>query len=156
MGQKSSGRRLALGWRTKTKWYQGEVGIYFVDTTHPITRGLSNFDWKDEIYYEMDMSPDVQVLATSFQSVFTIAPQLWVYEHTWDGGTTPYRVFVSLPGHEFDSFNTAHYRAILLRGISWAAKHQNVDEYCKPEEVSEVALRYPVGGPLVQSRPPRS
>src|SRR3954462_4938330 len=25
----------------KTKWYEGEVGIYFVDTDHPITRGLS-------------------------------------------------------------------------------------------------------------------
>src|SRR6266853_1459070 len=33
----------------KTKWYEGDVGVYFVDTTDPITRGLSNFDWKDEI-----------------------------------------------------------------------------------------------------------
>src|SRR5258705_4286763 len=66
----------------KTKWFEGDVGVYFVDTDHPITRGLSNFDWKDEIYYDMDMSPDVKVLATSFQSVFIIAPQLWTYENT--------------------------------------------------------------------------
>jgi putative membrane-bound dehydrogenase-like protein len=131
----------------KTKWFEGEVGVYFVDTAHPITRGLSNFDWKDEIYYDLDMSPDARVLATSFHSVFVIAPQLWTYEQTWEGGTTPYRAFVSLPGHEFDSFNTSHYRAILLRGIAWAGKRSNIDEFCKPDEVSEVALRYPVGGP---------
>ena len=131
----------------KTRWYEGEVGIYFVDTTHPITKGLSNFDWKDEIYYDLDMSPEAHVLATSFQSVFVIAPQLWTYEQKWEGSTTPYRAFVSLPGHEYDSFNTDHYRVLLLRGIAWAAKRGNVDEFCKPAEVSELALRYPAGGP---------
>jgi putative membrane-bound dehydrogenase-like protein len=136
----------------KTKWYEGEVGVYFVDTTHPITRGLSNFDWKDEIYYDMDMSPDVHVLATSFENIFILAPQLWTYEQTWPGGTAPYRAFVSIPGHEFDVFNTPHYRAILLRGIAWAGKRQNVDEFCKPEEITEDVLRYPEGGP---SRPDR-
>ncbi len=131
----------------KTKWYEGEVGIYFVDTTHPITKGLSNFDWKDEIYYDMDMSPDARVLATSFENVFILAPQLWTYEQTWEGGNKPYRAFVSIPGHEFDVFNTLHYRAILLRGIAWAGHRSNVDEFCKPAEISEDALRYPVGGP---------
>ena len=94
-----------------------------MDTTHPITRGISNFDWKDEIYYDLDMAPDARVLATSFENVFILAPQLWTYEKTWDGGTTPYRVFVSLPGHQYDVFNTPHYRAILLRGIAWAANN---------------------------------
>ena len=79
----------------RTKWYEGEVGVYFVDPTHPITRGASNFDWKDEIYYDLDMSPDVKILATSFHSVFVIAPQMWTYERTWEGGSTPHRSFVS-------------------------------------------------------------
>jgi len=131
----------------KTKWYEGDVGVYFVDTTHPITHGLSNFDWKDEIYYDMDMSPEARVLATSFENVFILAPQLWTYEQTWEGGSQPYRAFVSIPGHEFDVFNTSQYRALLLRGIAWAGKRSNVDEFCKPEEVSEEALRYPEGGP---------
>src|SRR5213592_4370192 len=64
----------------KTKWLEGEVGIYFVDQKHPIVKGVSNFDWTDEIYYDMDMAPDAHVLATSFHSVFVIAPQLWTYE----------------------------------------------------------------------------
>ncbi|MBI2947839.1 MAG: ThuA domain-containing protein [Verrucomicrobia bacterium] len=135
---------------TKTKWFEGDVGEYFVDTTHPITRGAANFDWKDEIYFDLDMAPDAHVLATSFQSVFVIAPQIWTYEKTWDGGSKPYRAFVSLPGHEYVSFNTPHYRAILLRGIAWAGGRKNVDEFCKSEELA--SLRYPAGGPTAPEK----
>src|SRR5882672_7821902 len=145
--KKVQGGAWRLDGAKKTRWYEGEVGIYVVDTTHPITKGLSNFDWKDEIYYDLDMAPGAHVLATSFQSVFVIGPQLWTYEQNWEGSTTPYRAFVSLPGHEYDSFNTTHYRVLLLRGIAWAGKRPNVDEFCKPAEVSETALRYPAGGP---------
>ena len=129
----------------KTQWHEGEVGIYFVDQEHPITKGVSNFDWKDEVYNVLDMSPDVHVLAQSFVDVFNIWPQLWTYEKTWDGGTAPYRCFVSIPGHEFDVFNSPTYRAILMRGIAWAGKRPNTDEFCKPEELA--SLTYPVGGP---------
>ena len=135
---------------TKTKWFEGEVGEYFVDTTHPITRGASNFDWKDEIYFDLDMAPDVHVLATSFHSVFVIAPQIWTYEKTWEDGSQPYRAFVSLPGHEYVSFDTPHYRALLLRGIAWAGGRKNVDEFCKPDELA--SLKYPAGGPTAPEK----
>jgi putative membrane-bound dehydrogenase-like protein len=129
----------------RTKWLEGDVGVFWVDPDHPISRGFSNFDWKDEIYYDMDVAPDVGVLATSFHNVHVIAPQIWTYEKTWEGGNTPYRAFVSLPGHEFDVFNTPQYRTALLRGIAWTAKRSNADEWCKPEELA--SLRYPPGGP---------
>src|SRR5437867_6773979 len=61
----------------KTKWLESDVGIYFVDLKHPIVKGVSNFDWTDEIYYDMDLASEAHVLATSFHSVFVIAPQLW-------------------------------------------------------------------------------
>ena len=130
----------------KTQWHEGEVGVYFVDNDHPITRGISNFDWKDEVYNQLDMAPDVHVLATSFVDVFNIWPQLWTYEKTWEGGTQPYRAFVSIPGHEWTSFETPHYRAILLRGIAWAGKRENADEFCSHEELA--SLTYPEGGPV--------
>lgn len=134
----------------RTKWYEGEVGIYFVNPEHPIVKGMSNFDWKDEIYYDLDMADDVTVLATSFHSVFIIAPQVWTYEQTLAGGTTPYRAFVSLPGHEYDSFEAPHYRALLLRGIAWAGKRANVDEFC--DEVELGSLKYPAGGPIAPEK----
>ena len=128
-----------------TKWLEGEVGLSWLDHDHPISRGLSNFDWKDEIYYDMDMAPDAGVLASSFHNVHIIAPQIWTYEKTLEVGATPYRAFVSLPGHEYVSFNTPQYRTVLLRGIAWAGKRANVDEFCKAEELA--SLRYPPGGP---------
>ena len=128
-----------------TKWFEGDVGLCWLDTEHPISRGFSNFDWKDEIYYDMDIAPDAGVLATSFHNVHIIAPQIWTYEKTLEGASTPYRAFVSLPGHEYASFNTPQYRTVLLRGIAWAGKRANVDEFCKPEELA--SLRYPPGGP---------
>jgi putative membrane-bound dehydrogenase-like protein len=134
----------------RTKWYEGEVGLYFMEPEHPITRGISNFDWKDEIYFDLDMAPDARVLATSFQSVFVIAPQLWTYEKTWEEGSEPYRAFVSLPGHEYTSFQTPHYRTILLRGIAWAGKRQNVDFLCTKEDLA--SLKYPEGGPTAPEK----
>ncbi|HTG44703.1 MAG TPA: ThuA domain-containing protein, partial [Verrucomicrobiae bacterium] len=99
-----------------SKWYEGEVGEYFVDTEHPITRGASNFDFNDEIYWDLHMMPDAHVLATSFHTVFVIGPQMWTYEKD------NYRSFVWLAGHEYESFSMPHIRALLLRGVAWAAK----------------------------------
>lgn len=132
--------------KTGTKFLEGQVGVFFVDGTHPISRGLSNFDWKDEIYYDLDMAPDVFVLATSFHDINIIKPQLWTYEKTLAGGSAPYRAFVSLPGHEYTSFEAPQYRAILLRGIAWVGKHANPDKFCSKEELA--SLKYPPGGPV--------
>ena len=134
----------------RTKWFEGEVGVYVVSPEDPLMAGLSNFDWKDEIYYDLDMAPDANVLATSFHSVFVIAPQIWTYEKTRPSGNQPYRAFVSLPGHEYDVFNTPHYRAILMRGIAWAGKRANVDEFCLPVELA--SLTYPAGGPIAPEK----
>lgn len=128
-----------------TKYLEGEVGLAWLDRDHPISRDLSNWDWKDEIYYDMDMAPEAGVLASSFHNVHIIAPQIWTYEKTIEGGNAPYRALVSLPGHEYVSFNTPQYRTVLLRGLAWAGKRANVDEFCKPDELA--SLRYPPGGP---------
>jgi putative membrane-bound dehydrogenase-like protein len=134
----------------KAKWLESEVGIYFIDTKHPIVRGVSNFDWQDEIYYDLDMAPDAHVLATSFHSVFVIAPQMWTYEKTWEGGSTSYRAFVSIPGHEYTSFQAPQYRAILLRGIAWAGKREQADVLCSKDELNSLA--YPPGGPTAPEK----
>lgn len=56
-----------------------------------------------------------------------------------------YRAFVSIPGHLFKTFALPQYRAVLLRGIAWAGKRANLDEFVKPGEIE--ALTYPPGGP---------
>lgn len=121
------------------KWLEGEIGLYFDEEPHPITRGIPHFDLDDEIYYEMNISPKAKVLASSFHDVFTISPQMWVVD---DG---PYRAFVTLQGHEYATFSHPAFRTLLLRGIAWAGS-RDADTFVRPEELAQ--LRYPPGGPL--------
>ena len=162
-------------WRNgTTKWLEAPMHLYFTDHDHPITRDASNWSMDDEIYYDMDLSPDAHVLATAYTpksrdtggrgdraaqaraaeavaqrkavNVYDIQPQMWTYERTVAGGTKPYRAFVSIPGHLYENFNRPNYRAILLRGIAWAGQRRNVDELCRANELGDT-LRYPEGGP---------
>ncbi len=153
-------------WRAgKTKWKEGPMDLYYTENQyigggHPITKGASNFHLDDEIYYDMDLLPEVRVLATSYTPnvrqgrrpaegnkahIYDIQPQMWTYERTIEGGTAPYRSVVSLPGHLYKTFALPHYRAIVMRSLAWAGKRENLDEFCKPEELS--SLTYPEGGP---------
>jgi hypothetical protein len=77
-------------------------------------------------------------------NIYDIQPQMWTYEKD------NYRAFVSIPGHLYSTFELPHYRAILLRGIAWAGKRPNVDEYCNKAELD--SLRYPEGGPSTPAK----
>ncbi|HEY1171468.1 MAG TPA: PVC-type heme-binding CxxCH protein [Verrucomicrobiae bacterium] len=147
-----------------TKWLEGPMSLYYVNRTHAITTGVANYDMNDEIYYDMDISPDVTILAGAYTpnvsaarkndqrgqpgkgkiTVYDIQPQMWTYEKTLSGGQ-PYRSFVHIPGHMYTNFSQPHFRAVLLRGMAWSAKRSNVDEFCTKEELA--SLRYPAGGP---------
>ncbi|HYF37965.1 MAG TPA: PVC-type heme-binding CxxCH protein, partial [Prosthecobacter sp.] len=154
-------------WRHgQTKWLEGPMHLYFTDRENPITKDCSNWAMDDEIYYDMDILPEVRVLAGAYTpkpagarneqaakraseltgggkkvSIYDIQPQMWMYEKG------SYRAFVSLPGHYYKNFSRPNYRAILLRGIAWAGKRDNVDELCRPEELGD-NLRYVEGGPV--------
>lgn len=123
----------------KSKYHEGEIGLCFVDREHPITRGVANFDFDDEIYWDLDMAPGAHVLANSFHTPFDVKPQMWTFE-----GADGHRAFVSIPGHRVESFAFPPYRTLLLRGIAWAGK-RDADLLVQPAEIA--ALTYPEGGP---------
>ncbi len=96
-----------------TKWREGPMDLYFTENQylgggHPITQGAANFHLDDEIYYDMDLAPDIRVLATSYTPnvkegkkaaegkkphIYDIQPQMWTY------GKDGCRAVVSIPGH---------------------------------------------------------
>ena len=163
-------------WRNgTTKWLEGPMQLYFTDRDSPITKDVSNWAMDDEIYYDMDILPEARILAAAYTpkplgrnpaaqkraeeltgggkrvSVYDVQPQMWTYERTVDGGQTPYRAFVTIPGHLYENFNRPNYRAILLRGIAWAGKRANADELLTKNELGD-NLRYVEGGPTAPAK----
>jgi type 1 glutamine amidotransferase len=129
------------------KYFEGDNTYYYVNTEHPITKGASNFKITDEVYWNLHLMPDAQILASAMQppergrgaaatapAIGKLIPQIWVYQNQLAGGQ-PYRAFVDLLGHNFTTFSSPHARAIFLRGIAWAAK-RDVDLLTTPEEVA--------------------
>jgi len=155
-----------------TKFLEAPMSLYFTNIPNPITKDISNFDLEDEIYYDMDVSSKVKVLATAYTpkaidtkgrgnqeaqkraaeavalgkavNIYDIQPQVWTYENKLAGGQ-PYRAFVHIPGHWNKNFSHTGVKAMILRGIAWAAKRDNVDMLCHADELGD-NLRYVEGG----------
>lgn len=119
-------------WRNKvTKWREGPMQLNFVDREHGITKGLADFGMKDEIYYDLEMRPDVHALATAptpkkKADGFEAQTQLWTYEKAG-----AQRAFVFIPGHTYVNFARPDVETLLLRGICWAGRRSNLDELAK-------------------------
>ncbi len=93
-------------------------------------------------------------------NIYDIQPQVWTYEREC-GAVVPtasekpaagtaaphstYRAFTCIPGHYHRNFSHNGIRTLILRGIAWAGKRENIDELCKPTELGD-ALRYVEGG----------
>jgi len=113
------------------------MSYVIVDKASPIMKDLrESLIIQDEAFYSMTWAkdPQIHVLATvkmpASRSAGThegeVVPQVWTYEHTVAGGR-PARAFVWMQGHTYTNFALPQIRDMLLRGISWAARHP-VDE----------------------------
>lgn len=136
---------------SKSKTSVNELqGYYFnndyrTSTLHPIIQGVSNMDLpKEEVFWKMRMADDAHVLAKSYHKLGVIAPQSWTTTHG-DG-----RVFVWLTGHRQTTFNRPHVRGVLLRGLTWAANREPVDQLLTEKEKSR--LKYHEGGPVAPEK----
>jgi len=104
-----------------SKTRKGAFTVKIADARHPITRGLSDFPIKDELYYKLQMQPGVEPLAT--------------IDH--DGGTWPVawtrtygqgRVFHTPLGHrdfgpgKDDPVRNPDLKKLILQGIDWVAE----------------------------------
>jgi len=107
----------------KTK--KGSYTVKIVDTQSPITRGLKDFALKDELYYQMQMMPDVQPLATiDYQG--TAWPVAWTRAYG-DG-----RVFHTNLGHrdfgpdKDDPLRNPNLTKLIIQGAEWVAARRKV------------------------------
>lgn len=116
----------------------GVHGIYFDQSRHPVSEGVSDFEIDDEMFANVELSPKAKVIATSSAQGKEAAPQMWAVENG------KHRAVVFLPGHYSSTFNLPHVRGLLLRGIAWAGRRKT-GLLETPLELAH--LHYPGGGP---------
>jgi len=102
----------------KVRYRHGPLTLKWSQPDHPILKGLPELNLEDESYWNLtgDRS-QLQVLATQVEDG-QAHPQIWTVEHGRG------RVFSTIVGHYSWSFDDPLYRALLLRGVSWAAQRE--------------------------------
>jgi type 1 glutamine amidotransferase len=102
----------------KTK--KGKFTVKVSDTAHPITRGVQDFPLEDELYYHIQMEPDVQPLLT-----IDFADGTWpvAWTRTYGKG----RVFHTPLGHrdfgpdKKDPLQDPNLLRVVIQGTDWVA-----------------------------------
>jgi uncharacterized protein len=100
---------------------KGTYTIKIADTSHSITRGLSDFELKDELYYNMQMQPGVEPLATTLYDG-TNWPVAWTRQYGQG------RVFHTPLGHrdfgpgKDDPLRNPSLQKLVIQGIDWVAE----------------------------------
>jgi len=97
--------------------YQHDVKfkVQIADPTHPVTRGLPDFEIHDETYNLFDVKPTVHGLLKTSEP--TSAPVIgWTKEY----GKA--RVVYLQLGHDHFAYENPNYRRLVAQAIAWAAK----------------------------------
>lgn len=95
----------------------GPFQVNYIDTAHPVTDGLKDFDLiRDERYQDLLVAPNAK---THDLAVATLEgrtePMAWIL--TPEGG----RVFHVTLGHDLSTYNNPGFQELLKRGVAWAA-----------------------------------
>lgn len=82
---------------------------------HPITKGITSFRFRDELWESVEWSPDVEVLCTARSSAGADEPVAVVTRI--DAG----RSFFLVLGHDAEIMQQPMFEELLIRGVRWAA-----------------------------------
>ena len=97
--------------------YQHDVKfkVQIADPTHPITRGLTDFEIHDETYNLFDVDPANHVLLRTTEP--TSGPVIG-----WSKSYGKARVVYLQLGHDHFAFENPNYRRLVAQAIAWTAK----------------------------------
>jgi type 1 glutamine amidotransferase len=103
-----------------TKVRQGKYLLKITDPSHPIVKGVSDFDHQDELYYGLQTQGEIKPLA-----VAVLEGKEWPVLWTRNYGKG--KVCVNIFGHcgvqpdAHDPLEDAPFRQLVLQGIAWTA-----------------------------------
>lgn len=95
---------------------RGPFTVRIVDKNHPVTKGLSDFETDDELYFCLKGDPEIHLLCDAFSQVKKAdQPQAIVFKPGKG------RVFLSTLGHDVKAFDPGEVKQIYRQGTAWAA-----------------------------------
>ncbi len=105
---------------THDKYGPYEVNI--VDSKHPITEGISDFQVSDELYYNQEGEEPIHVLLSALsKDTGNEEPQAWIYELSQSNGKST-RVFQTTLAHDTVSLKVPEFQKILSNAGLWLSK----------------------------------
>lgn len=107
-----------LGGKFRTHPAQLDITAEFVDTEHPITRGLASFTVYDELYLFSDYDPSCVHLLAQTRSYDDDGPVPVCWTREEGAG----RIFYLSLGHNPATLADANWRRLFQRGVAWALK----------------------------------
>jgi type 1 glutamine amidotransferase len=108
------------------------------DSTHPICRGWTDFELREEFYFKLCFLPEARpVMSTNIEG--KDYPIGWVYErrNAKDG-----RSFGFVGGHFHDNFGIRAFRQAVVNGILWTA-HMDIPEKGAPIAITPKDMELP-------------
>jgi hypothetical protein len=110
-------KRIENGVEKPASTYKHDVDfkVRVADPTHPVTKGLKDFDVHDETYGQFEVRPGVHALLTTDEptSTRTIA-----WAKTYAGARV---VYLQL-GHDHLAYENPNYKRLVAQAIRWVAK----------------------------------
>lgn len=95
----------------------GEFVVEITNKNHPITKGISSFETKDELYYNQTADKELSPLLEA-KSIDTgqMEPLAWAYNYHRG------KVFQTLLGHSVESLSTSEVQQILRNAANWVSR----------------------------------
>ena len=90
--------------------------VQIVDHDDPVTRGLADFDVKDELHYLKNHDPTSSHYLMQAYDPTTGDTHVMAYRHTYDAG----RVFFFALGHDRNVLEEPPVQEIIRRGVLWS------------------------------------
>jgi len=91
------------------------IPVHIADAAHPATRGLQDFELRDETYFGYDVAPDSHLLLTTTNT--NNAPSL-AWSRTYAGA----RIIYLQLGHDHFAYEDPNYRQFVAQAIRWVAR----------------------------------
>jgi type 1 glutamine amidotransferase len=100
----------------------GDFYVNITDADHDITRGISGFEVKDELYYNQEGEEPVHVILSAVsKDTGNEEPQAWTYEINHPNGRKS-RVFQTVMGHDTVSLKVPELQKVLSNAALWLSR----------------------------------